>query len=133
MSRRVKANFKLLASTLENSPFVKTTSISNAVIKIISKIYNHPMSTEKCLEFIEKNDYTNELKNSDTIERNIQKTIAWVFYKNGPEAKQVDYLAESLIKIFNQELDYDKEFYEFLNSYNKSINYAIDCLKEIKD
>ena len=133
LSRRVKANFKLLASTLENSPFVKTTSISNAVIKIISKIYNHPMSTEKCLEFIEKNDYTNELKNSDTIERNIQKTIAWVFYKNGPAAKQVDYLAESLIKIFNQELNYDKEFYEFLNSYNKSINYAIDCLKEIKD
>ena len=133
LSRRVKANFKLLASTLENSPFVKTTSISNAVIKIISKIYNHPMSTEKCLEFIEKNDYTNELKNSDTIERNIQKTIAWVFYKNGPAAKQVDYLAESLIKIFNQELNYDKEFYEFLNSYNKSINYAIDCLKEITD
>ena len=133
LSRRVKANFKLLASTLENSPFVKTTSISNAVIKIISKIYNHPMSTEKCLEFIEKNDYTNELKNSDTFERNIQKTIAWVFYKNGPAAKQVDYLAESLIKIFNQELNYDKEFCEFLNSYNKSINYAIDCLKEIKD
>ena len=116
MSRKVKANFKLLASTLENSQFVKTTSISNAVIKIISKIYNHPMSTEKCLEFIEKNDYTNELKNSDTIERNIQKTIAWVFYKNGPAAKQVDYLAESLIKIFNQGLNYDKEFYEFLNS-----------------
>ncbi len=133
LSRRVKANFKLLASSLENSPFVKTTSISTAVIKIISKIYNHPISTEKSLEYISDNGYTDELKHSDTFERNIQKTFAWVFYKNGPAAKQIDFLAENLIKEYNQELSKDKEFYNFLNSYSRAINNAIDCLKEIVD
>ena len=85
------------------------------------------------MEYISDNGYTDELKHSDTFERNVQKTFAWVFYKNGPAAKQIDFLAENLIKEYNQELSKDKEFYNFLNSYSRAINNAIDCLKEIVD
>jgi small GTP-binding protein len=134
LSRRVKANFKILASSLENSPWVKgTTSLSTAVIKIISKIYNHPISTQECVDFIEDKKYTNEFKNSDTNERIIEKTLAYIFYVNGPAAKQVDYLSECLIKKYNQELNNDRKYYDYLNSFNKAINIAIDNLKEITD
>ena len=119
---------------MENSPWVKgTTSLSTAVIKIISKIYNHPISTQECVDFIEDKKYTNEFKNSDTNERIIEKTLAYIFYVNGPAAKQVDYLSECLIKKYNQELNNDRKYYDYLNSFNKAINIAIDNLKEITD
>lgn len=51
LSKRVKVSFKLLASSLGNSSSVKTTSLSTSVIKIISKIYNHPITTEECLSY----------------------------------------------------------------------------------
>ena len=134
LAKRTKANFKLLASSLGNSPSVKgTTSLSTAVIKIISKIYNHPMTTKECLDYIESKKYTNELKGSDTIERSIEKTFAYFFYTNGPAAKEVNYLAESLITEFNLELDNDRTYFQYLNNYNKAINYAIDSLKKIED
>ena len=134
LARRVKANFKLLASSLVNSPFVKgTTSLSTAVIKIISKIYNHPMTTKECLDYIESKKYTNELKGSDTFGRTIEKTFAYFSYINGPAAKEVNYLAESLITKYNLELDNDRIYFQYLNDYIKAINYAIDCLKKIED
>ena len=133
LSRRVKANFKLLASSLGNSPSVKTTSLSTSVIKIISKIYNHPITTEECLSYIKDKGYTDESRDTDTFERNVQKTFAWMFYTNGPGAKQVEYIAESLILEYNKELSNDNKFYDYLNDYNKSINYAIDCLNKIED
>ena len=134
LSRRVKANFKILAASLQNSPFVKgTTSLSTSVIKIISKIYNQSIDTQKCRDIIVDNDYTDEFKNSDTSGRLVEKTFAYVFYKNGPAAKQVDYLAENLIKQYNQDIKNDRKFYDYLNNYNKAINMAIDNLRDITD
>ena len=133
LSRRVKANFKLLASCIGRSIWVKgSTCLSTAVIKIISKIYNHPIKTEECLNYIESKGYTNELKDSDSLKRKFEKLIS-LSYVNGPAAKEIDYIAECLISEYNAELENDRKFYEYLNSYNKAINYAIDCLKEIKD
>ena len=133
-SERVKANFKLLASSLGMNPTVKgTTMLSTAVIRIISKIYNQNITIDKCLSFIESHNYTNELRKSDTTERLIQKTFASIFYVNGPAAKEVDYIAECLIEKYNEELNNNDIFFKYLNSYNEGINYAIDCLRNITD
>lgn len=134
LSTRVKANFKLLASCIGRSIWVKgSTCLSTAVIKIISKIYNHPITTRECLNYIKSKGYTNELKDPDHWTRKFGKIMDLVYYFNGPAAKEVDYIAECLILEYNAELDNDRKFYEYLNSYNEAINYAIDCLKEIKD
>ena len=133
LARRVKSNFKILASSMGQDYNVKTTMISTAVIKIISKIYNHPINTEECLEFISENGYTNELAAEDTTKRIIEKGFASLFYKNGPAAKQVDYLAECLIAKYNKEIDKDTNFYNYLNSYKDGIKEAIESLKKIED
>ena len=134
LSQRVKANFKILASTLENSPSVKgTTNLSTAVIKIISKIYNHTITTKKCLDYIQSKGYTDEYHQTDTFGRTIEKLLASIFYVNGPAAKEVESLACSLIEKYNLELDNEKNFYGFLNCYNRSINYAIESLNDIND
>ena len=133
LSRRVKSNFKILASSMGQDYNVKTTMISTAVIKIISKIYNHPINTEECLDFISDNGYTNELTAEDTTTRKIEKGFASWFYKNGPAAKQVDYLAECLIAKYNKEIDKDTNFYNYLNSYKDGIKEAIESLKKIED
>lgn len=133
LSQRVKVNFKILASTLENSPSVKgTTNLSTSVIKIISKIYNHIMTTKKCLEYIQNHGYTDEYHQNDTLGKVIEKFFACIFYSNGPAAKEVASLASSLIEEYNLELNDERKFYGYLNCYNNSINYAIDSLKEIK-
>ena len=134
LSLRVKVNFKILAATLENSPYAKgSTNLSTAVIKIISKIYNHIITTEKCLEYIKSKGFTDELHQTDTLGRMIEKKFDSIFYVNGPAAKEVESLASSLIKEYNLELDNEKNFYGILNCYNRSINYAIDSLKDIND
>ena len=133
LSRRVKANFKLLASCIGKSIMVKgSTCLSTAVIKIISKIYNHPITTKECVDYIKSKGYTNELKDSDSLKRKFEKLIS-LSYANGPASKEVNYIAECLISEYNAELDNNRKFYEYLNSYSEAINYAIDCLKEIKD
>ena len=134
LSRRAKANFKLLASSMGSSPNVKgTTMLSTAIIKIISNIYNQNITTKECLNFIEENDYTNELKSDDSAGRKIEKTFAAIFYENGPAAKEVDYLAEKLIEKYNKKLDEDDSFFNYINNYRESINNSIDSLKEITD
>lgn len=134
LSQRVKANFKILAATLENSPSVKgTTNLSTALIKIISNIYNHPITTKDCLDYISSKGFTDEFHQTDTIGRTIEKLLDCIFYVNGPAAKEVESLASSLIKKYNLELDDEKKFYGILNSYNNSINFAIDSLQDIKD
>ena len=134
LSLRVKVNFKILAATLENSPYAKgSTNLSTAVIKIISKIYNHIITTEKCLEYIKSKGFTDELHQTDTLGRMIEKKFDSIFYVNGPAAKEVESLASSLIKEYNLELDNEKNFYGILNCYNRSINYAIDSLQDIND
>lgn len=134
LAKRAKSNFKLLASSMGNSPNIKgTTMLSTAIIKIISKIYNHPIKTAECLDLIESKKYTNELKGNDTYRRKFEKTIASVFYKNGPAACEVEYLSEHIIKEYNNELKLDRIFYEFLNEYKNGINSAIECLNEITD
>jgi predicted GTPase len=134
LSLRVKVNFKILAATLENSPYAKgSTNLSTAVIKIISKIYNHIITTEECLDYIKSKGFTDELHQTDTLGRMIEKKFDSIFYVNGPAAKEVESLASSLIKEYNLELDNEKNFYGILNCYNRSINYAIDSLKDIND
>jgi GTPase Era involved in 16S rRNA processing len=134
LAKRAKSNFKLLASSMGNSPNIKgTTMLSTAIIKIISKIYNHPIKTADCLDLIESKKYTNELKGNDTYRRKIEKTFACVFYKNGPAASEVECLSEYIIKEYNNELRLDRIFYEFLNQYKDGINSAIECLNEITD
>ena len=134
LSERVKINFKILASTLENSPSVKGTSnLSTAVIKIISKIYNHQKTTKECLEYIQSKGYTDEYHYSDTTLRTFEKFLASIFYPNGPAAKEVESLASKLIDEYNEELNDDKKYYGILNHFNNSINEAIEYLKEVKD
>ena len=134
LARRVKYNFKILASTMGQSYDVKgTTMISTAVIKIISKIYNHPITTQDCLKYIKDNGYTNELAGEDTTARKVEKGFASWFYKNGPAAKEVDYLAECLIIDYNKEIDDETKFFEYLNNYKDGIKEAIESLKKIED
>ena len=76
-----------------------TTMLSTALIKIISKIYNHPIKTRECLDYIESKGYTNEINGSDTSSRKLQKSFAAAFYINGPAAKEVDYLSEHIIGV----------------------------------
>ena len=134
LARRVKSNFKILSSSLGQSSDVKgTTMISTAVIKIISKIYNHPITTNECLDYIESKGYTNEITSEDTTTRRMEKTFASIFYKNGPAAKQVDYIAECLIEDYNKELDNERKFFRYLNNYKNAINEAIENLKKIND
>jgi GTP-binding protein EngB required for normal cell division len=134
LSLRVKAKIKLLANTLENSYSVRGTSnLSTAMIKIISKIYNVPYTTEKCLDFIRSNGFTDEYHYKDTFIRIIEKIIESIFYENGPAAKEVGTLACILIEELNKKLDDEKNFYGFLNCYNRSINFVIDSLKDIND
>lgn len=134
LAKRAKSNFKLLASSLGNNADVKgTTMLSTSIIKIISNIYNYPITTEKCLEYIESKKYTNELTGTDTNLRKFEKTMASFFYANGPAAKEVNNIAESLIYEYNKKIDIDNFFYNYLNNYRKGINKAIESLKEIKD
>ena len=134
LASRVKANFKILASSMGQSYDVKgTTMISTSVIKIISKIYNHPITTDDCLDYIKSKGYTNELIEEDTTSRKFQKCIASMFYINGPAAKQINYLAECLIDDYNKEIDIDRKYFGYLNSYKNGINEAIENLKKIKD
>ena len=134
MAKRTRANFKLLASSLGKTSDVKgTTMLSTSVIKIISKIYNHPITTEECLDYIQSKGYTNEFIEEDTSMRKFEKQWAFWFYENGPAAKEVDYLSSCLIKDYNKEIENDRKFFGFLNSYKNGINEAIESLKKIKD
>lgn len=134
LSLRVKANFKLLASSLGTGPNVRgTTMLSSSVIKIISKIYNHEITVEGCQRIIENKGYTNELKSNDNFSRTIEKTIASVFYFNGPASKEVNEISDYLIEFYSKEIDDDKNFYKFLNDLRIAINKAIDSLQNIKD
>ena len=134
LALRVKLNFKLLAATLGTSPSVTgTTMLSTSVIKIISSIYNHPITTDECLNIIEKTGYTNELKYKDTNWRWLEKGFASLFYSNGPASKQVDYIADYMINLYNNEMNDEGKFYKFLNDYRKAVNNAIDSLNNISD
>ena len=134
LSRRIKVNFKLLASSLGTDADVKgTTMLSNSVIKIISNIYNHKISTDESLQIIKNTGYTNEIESEDSFIRKIEKGFASIIYFNGPAAKEVDYIANYLINKYNKEIDNDLIFYKFLNDYRIAINNAIDSLNEIND
>lgn len=132
LAQRAKENFKLLASSMGISPTVKgTTMLSTAILKIISNIYNHHITTNDCLKMIEKNNYTNELKGEDSTKRSVQKFFATLFYKNGPAAKEVNFLSDLLIQECNKEMNNDEHFYQYINNYKNAINDAIDSLNEI--
>ena len=134
LSLRVKANFKLLAASLGTGPNVKgTTMLSSSVIKIISSISNHKITSEACQRFIEGKGYTNELISHDSFSRNFEKLLASVFYFNGPASKEVNEISDHLIEIYSNEMNDDKIFYKFINDLRKSINQAIDSLQNIND
>ena len=84
---------------------------------------------KQCIKYIEKHGF--QSNNNDNTFKAIQKGINRIF--NGSISKQIDVLAENLIEEYNRGLNDDKKFYEYLNIYNDSINFAIECLKEIKD
>ena len=131
LSLRVKSNFKLLAATIGNNK--GSTMLTTSVIKIISNIYNHKITTNECLNIITRNKYTNEITSEDTKWRKIEKGFASIFYFNGPGSKEVNYIAEYLIELYNKDIDDDKIFYKILNDYRKAINEAIESLKNIND
>ena len=133
LSTRIKANFKLLASSFGTNSSVKTTMLSNSVIKIISNIYNHKITTDESLEIIEYNGYTNEIEKEDDFIRKIEKGFASIFYFNGPASREVDCISNYLINKYNEEIDNDYKFKEFLNDYRIAVNDAIDSLKKIDD
>lgn len=133
LSLRVKSNFKLLAATLGKSPNVKgTTMLATSVIKIISNIYNHKITSDECLKIITDKGYTNELTNEDTWGRWFEKLFA-VAYFNGPASKEVNFLADYLIGKYSEEIDNEEIYYKFLNDLKDEINKAIDSLKEVND
>ena len=107
--------------------------LSTSVIKIISNIYNHKITTKDCLNIITNCGYTNEMVSNDDFKRTIEKGFASVFYFNGPASKEVDFIAEYLIEKFNGDIDDDKNFYKFLNDLRITINNAIDSLLNIND
>ena len=129
LSREIKIKFKCIASFIKDSPYNKYKSLLIGIIKIISNIYKNPLTTEQCIKYIEKHGF--QSNNNDNIFKAIQKGINRIF--NGSISKQIDVLAENLIEEYNRGLNDDKKFYEYLNIYNDSINFAIECLKEIKD
>ena len=131
LSQRAKLNFKILASTLENSPSVKSVNLSTAVIKVISKIYDNPITTDECLRYIKSHGFTDNYHDTDTFGRTLEKLFESIFYPNGPAAREVESLACSLIEEYNLKLKEDRKFYGFLNMYNRSINFAIDSLQNI--
>ena len=131
LSQRAKLNFKILASTLENSPSVKSVNLSTAVIKVISKIYDNPITTDECLRYIKSHGFTDNYHDTDKFGRTLEKLFESIFYPNGPAAREVESLACSLIEEYNLKLKEDRKFYGFLNMYNRSINFAIDSLQNI--
>ena len=134
LSLRVKANFKLLAASLGTGRNVKgTTMLSTSVIKIISNIYNHKITTKDCQNIITNCGYTNEMESNDGLKRIIEKGFASQIYFNGPASKEVDYIADYLIEQLSRDIDEDKNFYKFLNDLRIAINKAIDSLKNIND
>ena len=133
LSQRAKLNFKILASTLENSPSVKSVNLSIAVIKVISKIYDNPITTDECLRYIKSHGFTDNYHDTDKFGRTLEKLFESIFYPNGPAAREVESLACSLIEEYNLKLKEDRKFYGFLNMYNRSINLAIDSLQYIQD
>ena len=133
LSQRAKLNFKILASTLENSPSVKSVNLSTAVIKVISKIYDNPITTDECLRYIKSHGFTDNYHDTDKFGRTLEKLFESIFYPNGPAAREVESLACSLIEEYNLKLKEDRKFYGFLNMYNRSINLAIDSLQYIQD
>lgn len=135
LAKRVKANFKLLASSLDNSINIEgTTMLSVAVIKIISNLYNIPINTDECIKIITNNKYTDQTAQDykDTKIRKIEKTFA-LLYTYGVAGKEVDYLAKKLIGQYNSEIEENTKFYELINNYKNAINKAIDSLLNIKD
>lgn len=102
-----------MVSLLRDNMNVKGVAmLSTAIIKIISKLYNHSISTNECLKLSESKNYTNELNNNPYISRRkIEKFFAFYFYKNGPIAKEDDYLANYLINKYNDEIRSDNIFY----------------------
>ena len=133
LSQRAKLNFKILASTLENSPSVKSVNLSTAAIKVISKIYDNPITTDECLRYIKSHGFTDNYHDTDTFGRTLEKLFESIFYPNGPAAREVESLACSLIEEYNLKLKEDRKFYGFLNMYNRSINFAIDSLQSIQN
>ena len=129
LSREIKIKFKCIVSFIKDSPYNKYKSLLIGIIKIISNIYKNPITTEQCIKYIEKHGF--QSNNNDNTFKAIQKGINRIF--NGSISKQIDVLAENLIEEYNRGLNDDKKFYEYLNIYNDSINYAIECLKVIKD
>jgi len=90
--RRVKSMFKILSSSMGQNNDVKGTAmISTFVIKIISKIYNHSLTTNECLDYIESKGYINKITLDDTSKRKTEKTFASISHKNWSATKQVDY------------------------------------------
>ena len=84
--------FKILSSSMGQNNDVKGTAmISTFVIKIISKIYNHSITTNECLDYIESKGCINKITLDDTSKRKTEKTFASISHKNWPAAKQVDY------------------------------------------
>ena len=85
------------------------------------------------MDYIESKEYTNELNGEDTSKRRMEKTFASIFYKNGPAAKEVDYLSDCLIKDYNKEIENDRKFFGYLNNYKNGIKEENEILKKIKD
>ena len=134
LAKRVRGNFKLLASS-DNSINIKgTTMLSIAVIKIISSLYNNPINTDKCLKIIKENKYTDQTAEGfkDTNIRKIEKAFA-LLYTYGVAGKEIDYLATQLIEGYSASIEDDKNFYDLINNYKIAINKAIDSLQYITD
>ena len=129
LAERVRLNGELLASTIGNFG-QGSTMLSVSVIRLISNIYNSPMNIEQCEKYIEKCGYTNEINNQDSGKRKIEKIFA-LLHKNGPAAKEVNYISKELINSYNKEIMNDDKFYKCLNIYREGINFAIDSLKNL--
>lgn len=135
LSNRIINNFSFLASSIGVNFNVKgTTMLSTAVIKIIYKIYNKVITTNECLEIIERYGYTNEFVQNDSIKRTFSKLLYSITYKYGPAAEEIENIGLRCIKINNEELKTNKrKLFDYINNYRKAINYSIDCLKKIDD
>ena len=131
LSREVKVKFKYISSFIEDYYSVDYKYLLIAIVQIISNLYKNSMENEQYINYIEKLGFGFKINFHDSFFEAAKKLFKFHFGKS--ISNQINNLAEKLIEEFNKELNDDKKFYGYLNIYKNSINYAIECLKEIKD
>ena len=123
LSENIKTNFKSLSLSLENNNDKVEKLLFISLIKIISKIYNKSINADDCIILFEKLE--KDFNNTNIV----GKLFKYIFSDN---SKKIEYISNSLIKSYNDELEKNKISYNnYLKSYEMGINKAIQSFNEL--